>query len=233
MANEEDTATRFVADVLTQCERFKEATFFVVLDRVCTDRTRETLTALARDESRLAVLWAPENRCVVDAYVRGYREALAGGFDWILEIDAGYSHQPADISRFIERIESGDWDCIFGSRFCKGGAIVRSSPARRMLSWSGTVLSNAVLGTRLRDMTSGFQLFRREVLSELLEIGITSRGHFFQTEMKYHCRGLRISEVPITYRAASPSVTLSSVTDALSVLWKLYREKRAKTVHGT
>jgi dolichol-phosphate mannosyltransferase len=225
MANEQDTAERFVTEVLAHSERFKATRFFAILDSVCKDQTLELLNDMAKREPRLVVVWAPENRCVVDAYVRGYREAVSTGFEWILEIDAGFSHQPSELSRFVEQINSGDWDCVFGSRFCKGGTIKDSSLKRKFLSWTGTKLSNVLLGTKLRDMTSGFQMFRREVLSRLLERGITSRGHFFQTEMKFRCHGLRICEVPISYRAASPSVNSSSIKDALSVLWKLFRER--------
>ena len=230
MANEEDAAVAFVGEVLDHCASFREVRMFVVLDRACRDATRDLLTTMSDTEPRLSVIWAPENRCVVDAYVRGYREALAGGHDWILEIDAGYSHRPAEIARFVEQIETGSWDCVFGSRFCPGGAIVSSSMRRRALSWSGTQLSNALLRTRLRDMTSGFQLFRREALTEILDGGIRSKGHFFQTEMKFRARGLRIVEVPITYSAASPSVRLASMTDALSGLWRLFLERSSVAI---
>ena len=226
MANERDTAVAFVREVLEVCapRGFKSVTFFAVLDRVSRDGTLELMRELEKTLAGVRVVWAPENRSVVDAYLRGYREALDANCDWILEIDAGYSHQPSDITQFFEKMLEG-YDCVFGSRFCPGGRISQSSFKRRVISRGGTILTNLLLGTKLKDMTSGFELFSRAALQESLERGIHSRGHFFQTEIKVHCRGLRIVEVPIHYRAASASVNNNVLKDAFSNLWRLFRSR--------
>jgi dolichol-phosphate mannosyltransferase len=226
MANERETAVPFVREVLAACAPwgFKSVTFFAVLDRVSRDGTLELMRRLERERREVRVVWAPENRSVVDAYLRGYREALDAGCDWILEIDAGYSHQPSDAARFFEKMSEG-YDCVFGSRFCPGGRITESSLRRRLLSRGGTLLANLLLGTRLKDMTSGFELFSRAALERVLELGVQSRGHFFQTEIKAHCHGLRIAEVPIHYRAASASVNNNVLKDAFRNLWRLYRAR--------
>lgn len=228
MANERETAVTFVREVLAECApwRFASVTFYAVLDRVSRDGTLELLRELEAARADVRVVWAPENRSVVDAYLRGYREALAAGCDWILEIDAGYSHQPADIPRLFAKMREG-YDCVFGSRFCAGGRISESSLKRRVISRGGTLLANLLLGTRLKDMTSGFELFSRAALAEVLEQGIHSRGHFFQTEIKTHCHRFRIAEVPIHYRAASNSVNQSVLKDAFTNLWRLYRSRPA------
>ena len=223
MANEQHTAERFVREVLHECRiaDVERVTFVAVLDRACKDGTRSVLERLAIDESDLRIIWAPENRTVVDAYTRGYREALAAGCDWILEIDAGYSHHPKDIPQFFREMIKGS-DCVFGSRFCKGGSI-KSSPRRHLISKGGTVLSNLLLGTRLTDMTSGFELFSREALTAILAKGVRSRGHFFQTEMKAYCRDLEVVEVPIRYETGSDSVTNGVLVDAARNLLRLIR----------
>lgn len=224
MANEGAAAVTFVLEVLETCRpwSFKSVTFFAVLDNVSKDNTRDLLEALAREQPQLRVVWAPENRSVVDAYIRGYREALAAGSDWILEIDAGFSHQPADIPRFFEAMAQG-YQCVFATRFALGGSISETSPRRRTVSRGGTALTNLLLGTKLTDMTSGFELFSRPVLQQVLDRGIRSRGPFFQTEIKTYCRGLRWAEVPIQYRAASHNVSNASLHDAFSNLWRLFR----------
>jgi dolichol-phosphate mannosyltransferase len=228
MANERDTAVGFLTSLLGQCDRqgVGPVTAFVVLDRKSTDGTRELLEALRQREPRVALVWAPENRCVVDAYVRGYREALAAGCDWVLEIDAGYSHQPEDLPAFLEKRAQG-YDCVFGSRFCAGGRVSQTPWPRRALSRGGTWLANLLLGTRLRDMTSGYELFSRPALEGVLARGIQSRGHFFQTEIKAYCRKLRVAEVPIHYRAASNSVNVRVLKDAFANLWRLFRLRLA------
>ena len=79
MANEGLDAPRFVEAVLERCGGFREVQFFAILDRATKDNSLELLQELAARERRLTVVWAPENRSVVDAYIRGYREALAAG----------------------------------------------------------------------------------------------------------------------------------------------------------
>lgn len=224
MANEETSVVAFVNAVLDQCvpAGFKSVRFFAVLDRVCKDRTRELLNELKEERPQVEVVWAPENRSVVDAYVRGYREALDAGCNWILEIDAGFSHQPSDIPQFFEKMLEG-YDCVFGSRFCKGGQISESSAKREFISRGGTFLTNLLLGTKLKDMTSGFEMFTSVALHEILRKGIRSRGPFFQTEIKTYCRKLRIVEVPIQYRAASHNINNQALKDSFSNLWRLFR----------
>ena len=222
MANEGADAPRFVTAVLDRCSGFKSVQFFAVLDRASKDDTLELLRELSLANSALRVVWAPENTCVVDAYVRGYREALAAGCDWILEIDAGFSHQPDDLPRFFATMAQG-YECVFGSRFMPGGRISETSWKRRLVSRGGTILANLALGTKLTDMTSGFELFSREALEMVLQKGIRSRAHFFQTEIKFHCRRLRIAEVPIHYRAASPGLGWASIRESFAELRRLRR----------
>jgi dolichol-phosphate mannosyltransferase len=127
--------------------------------------------------------------------------------------------------RLFEKMGEG-YDCVFGSRFCSGGAMHGSS-SRYWLSYGGTLLTNLLLGTRLRDMTSGFELFTRDALQFVLARGIKSRGPFFQTEIKAYCRHLSIAEVPIHYRAGSHAMGKAAVTDALQNLWRLFRLRLA------
>jgi dolichol-phosphate mannosyltransferase len=220
MANEGDAAVAFCRDVLGHCPDFGKVTFFAVFDCATRDSSLEQMRALEALEPRLQVVWAPEDRSVVDAYLRGYREALNAGCDWILEIDAGFSHQPGDIPQFFDAMETG-MDCVFGSRFI--GCFEKSSLKRRLVSWGGTVLANLLLGTRQTDMTSGFELFSRQTLSMVLDRGIQSRAHFFQTEIKTFCRNLRFVEVPITYKAASPRLGTAALKDALKQLSRLFQ----------
>lgn len=220
MANEGDQAVRFCQAVLAQSSGFQKVTFFAVFDRANKDESLEAMRALERTERRLRVVWAPEDRCVVDAYLRGYKEALDDGCDWILEIDAGFSHQPTDIPQFFDAMEKG-LDCVFGSRFI--GRFEKTSLKRHLVSWGGTRLANLLLGTRQTDMTSGFELFSRDTLSMVLSRGIHSRAHFFQTEIKTYCRKLKFVEVPIIYRSASPRLGSSSLKEAFAQLWRLFK----------
>jgi dolichol-phosphate mannosyltransferase len=221
MANEGDNAVAFISAALEQCPGFKSATFLAIVDKASTDNTRQVLEDFARRNPALIVVWAPENRCAVDAYLRGYREALARGADWILEIDAGFSHQPEDIPQFFDQMDKG-YDCVFGSRFMRDGRITDGSSWRYFVSRTGTMLSNLLLATSLTDMTSGFEMFSRSALEHVLNRGIRSRAHFFQTEIKVHCRNFKVAEVPIHYKSPSPRMTAGAITDALGQLGRLF-----------
>lgn len=227
MANEGPEGVAFVRALLAQCDPlpFAQVTFFAVVDNASTDNTRALLDAYAAEEPRLTVVWAPENRCVVDAYVRGYRAALASGADWILEIDAGFSHNPAEAPSFFAAMATGNYDCVFGTRFSQGGGIADSSLKRKLVSAGGSFLTNTLLGTKMSDMTSGYELFSRDVLQAILDRGIQSRAHFFQTEIKVFCRNQRYAEIPITYRMASPRLSNNAILEALSQLSSMFLQR--------
>ena len=225
MANERETAEAFLAEVATHTQAIPAVRHYVVLDTVSTDGTVGIVESLASHSPHVEFVWAPENRSVVDAYLTGYRAALDGGADWVLEIDAGFSHRPADIPKFLRTAQEG-YDCVFGTRFALGGRLDNAPMSRRTLSRGGTLLAKALLDTKLSDLTSGFQLFRWEALAYILDQGIESRGPFFQTEMKAMTSGMRVAEVPIVYSSPSHSVSRDSISEALTNLWRLRQRQR-------
>lgn len=222
MANEGSLAIRFVNEVLSASSPFpfREIVFIAVVDAVSKDDTLDLLLTHSKIEARLKVVWAPQNKSVVDAYIAGYRFALADNCDWILEIDAGFSHLPEDIPQFLDSIDE-DYDCVFGSRFGIPGSAFKSSIRRLIYSRGGSLLANLALGTKLTDMTSGFELFSRKSLESVLERGVRSRGPFFQTEIKAYCRRMRFKELPIRYSGASHSVGRTALLDSFRNLFFL------------
>ena len=134
-----------------------------VIDKVSTDRTLDLCRELETSDPRFQTRWLPQNRNVVDAYINGFREALAGGHEIVIEMDGGLSHDPRAIPAFLRALNEGN-DCAFGSRYINGGSMVDSPLGRRFLSKGGTWLAKWLLGARLADMTSGYQAFRRAVL---------------------------------------------------------------------
>ncbi len=224
LANEEGTIAAFLDRVTQQLEA--QDHFFCVLDRASKDRTREIVDQHARLDSRVKCVWAPENKCVVDAYFAGYRSALEVGADWILEMDGGMSHSPEDIPKFRQAISKDEFDYIGGCRFDAEGAH-RGSFSRRLISRTGTVVSNLMLGTKLKDMTGGFQCFRRDSLQEVVDRGVRSRAHFFQTEIKCLLRHHRCHEIPIVYESPSDSVNRTVIWESVRNLVTMAREVRS------
>ena len=222
LTNESATVIDFLRRVVTQLG--EDDLVLCVLDDVSHDDTREKVESFPNPRVRL--VWAPEDRCVADAYFRGYREAVDAGARWVLEMDGGMSHQPEEIPRFTTHIDQG-FDYVVGCRFMEGASHT-GSVRRRWVSRGGSVLARAVLGARMRDMTSGFELFSRPAMEYVLAHGVRSRANFFQTEIKWMLRDWRWVEVPINYRSTNSHIATSSISEACRTLWELRRSSRTE-----
>lgn len=229
MANEESGFSSFVNALKIVLDQLKKGLIYCIVDDISEDRTLALCKALSESDRRFITIYAPENQNVVDAYLRGYREAFNNGHRIIIEMDAGMSHDPKSIPLFLRTLNEGN-DCVFGSRFVSGGSIKNCGFKRYFLSRTGTLLANALLGTKMSDMTSGFEGFQRHIVKELLDHRFRSRAHFFQTEVRYLLRNKKFAEIPICYSAPSPIVTRGAVRNAISVM--LYYFLQRVALHG-
>jgi dolichol-phosphate mannosyltransferase len=218
MANEEDEFSLFVSVLKDVLDLIKSGTVYFVVDKVSKDATLDLCKELSQTDNRFRTIWAPENKNVVDAYLRGYENAYKEGHNFILEMDAGMSHDPRAIPMFLRVLNEGN-ECAFGSRFIIGGSTADSAYNRKFLSKFGTLVSNLLLGTKFKDMTSGFQGFHREIVGSLLKYNLKSKAHFYQTEVRYLLRDTRFIEIPIHYRAPSPSVSKKAIKNAYQTLF--------------
>lgn len=221
MANESADFDEFVSALQNTLDWIGSGSIYFIVDKVSKDNTLELCQNLSEKDDRFHVIWAPENKNVVDAYLRGYREALKNGHDIIIEMDAGLSHDPRALPMFLRVLNEGN-ECAFGSRFINGGSIWDSNWKRTFLSKSGTYLSNILLGTKMYDMTSGFQGFHANIVQKFIDYGLLSKAHFYQTELRYLLRKTRYAEIPIHYRAPSPSVSKNAIKNSFSVLFHYF-----------
>jgi len=217
MANEENEFEPFIPELTAVLDSLGCGSVYLVVDNASEDRTLALCRALADRDPRFTTIFAPENRHVVDAYVRGLAEAYQSGFRYIIEMDAGMSHDPKAIPLFLEKLREG-YSCVFGNRFTTGGSITCASLKRRLLSKGGTLVSNLLLGTRLTDMTSGFQGFHADLVARIISYTLLSTAHFYQTELRYLLRNEQYAELPISYRAPSPRVSRGAVLNAVKTL---------------
>jgi dolichol-phosphate mannosyltransferase len=224
MANEEEDFVPFVKLLTDVLDVVGTGKIYFIIDNVSKDRTLEMARDLEKKDPRFVAVFAPENRSVVDAYLKGFRVAYDNGHELIIEMDAGLSHDPRAIPMFLRVLNEGN-ECAFGSRFINGGSMGDSPFKRRMLSKTGTTLANLLLGTQLQDMTSGFQGFHRDVIGAILNYQLLSKAHFYQTELRYLIRKRRIFEVPIHYKAPSPRVSQSAIKNANQTLWHYFVER--------
>ena len=224
MANEEKEFYPFVNELLSVLDRQPSGAVYAIVDRVSKDKTLELCQELSLRDPRFKTIWAPENKNVVDAYLRGYREALKYSHDFIIEMDAGCSHDPRALPMFLGVLNEGN-ECAFGSRFINGGSICDSNWKRTFLSRVGTLLANILLGSKMYDMTSGYQGFHAKIVREFVDYPFLSKAHFYQTELRYLLRKKRYAEIPIHYRAPSPSVSRNAIANSLTVLFYYFKKR--------
>lgn len=218
MANEQKDFEILTSELTNILNRLECGTVYFIIDSISKDKTLELSLELSKKDNRFKTIWSPENRNVVDAYLRGYREAFDNNHDFIIEMDAGLSHDPNALPMFLRVLNEGN-DCAFGSRFINGGSICDSTWKRTFLSKSGTYLSNFLLGSSMKDMTSGYQGFHSSIVEKFLSYNLLSKAHFYQTELRYLLRKTRYAEIPIHYRAPSPSVSKKAIKNSIQVLF--------------
>lgn len=222
VANEEDTMEQLLDELLSF--PYDNLYVYPVIDDYSKDRTEEIIRKKEAETGRVKCIYYKESKGVITCYLEGFRQALKDGAEWIIEMDGGMSHLPKELPQFIEKLQEG-YDCVWGSRFTKGGEMKNHPLYRRILSQGGTFLSNFVLGTKLKDMTSGYEAFTREVMEKMNLDSILSKGHMYQTEMRFYCRRLKTIEVPIHYIGGASSLKGSSVTEALKLLFQLKKNE--------
>jgi dolichol-phosphate mannosyltransferase len=193
----------------------------LVIDDNSPDGTGELADRLAAELDFVSVLHRERKQGLGPAYLAGFGRALAGGAELVLEMDADFSHDPADVPRLIEAAR--DADLVLGSRYVDGGTIANWGPVRRFVSAGGSLYARLVLGVPVHDLTSGFKCFRREVLEALDLDAIASRGYAFQIETTYRAlrAGFRVVEVPIRFVDREHGGSKMSRSIFAEAVWKV------------
>lgn len=223
VANEEESMGKVLNGILSL--PYDNLFVYTVIDNYSKDNTEQIIRDFESETGRVKCIYYNESRGVISCYLEGFRRALRDEADFIIEMDGGGSHLPEELPLFIEKLNEG-YDCVWGSRFIEGGEISNLPLYRRVLSSGGTILSNLVLGTKLKDMTSGYEGFKRDVLERFDFDKFLSTGHMYQTEMRFYCRKYHTAEVPIHYRGGTSSLHVNSVIEALVILFKLKKNEK-------
>ena len=197
----------------------------LVVDDDSPDGTGRIVEDLARAEPRVSILHREKKLGLGTAYIAGFKWALARtDARYVFEMDADFSHDPAAIPRFLERIR--DADVVIGSRYVEGVTVVNWPLSRLILSISANIYTRVVTGMPLHDATGGFKCFRREVLMALPLDQIKSDGYSFQIEMNFHAwkQGFRIVEIPILFTdrlVGASKMSRRIIWEAAFMVWKL------------
>lgn len=195
------------------------------VDDNSTDGTRARIDELMQQHPKqIHILKRAGKLGLGTAYLDGFRWALDKGYDAIIEMDADHSHDPKELATFIEKL--GTYDAIVGSRYCEGGGTENWSFIRKCISIFGSFYSRTILGLTIRDLTGGFNAWRRDTITAINPDLVRSEGYSFQIELKYraHLAGKTIVESPILFserRAGQSKMSLAIVLEAMVRVWAL------------
>lgn len=197
----------------------------LIVDDASPDGTGALADALCGEDARVHVLHRTGKRGLGTAYVDGFHWGLARRFERFVEMDADFSHDPGQLCRLLQALDAGAALAI-GSRGVPGGAIAGWGVGRLLLSRGGSAYSRAVLGVRVRDLTTGYKAFTRAALERLELDSVRSNGYAFQIELTFRAlrAGLTVVEVPITFvdrRVGQSKMDRRIFVEAVTVVWRL------------
>lgn len=193
------------------------------------DGTGELLTQMARENPKVKVLHRPGKQGLATAYIQGFEIGLTRNnpaYDWFVEMDADFSHDPKHLHQFIRTMKEGLFEVIVGSRYVEGGGVVNWDRRRLLLSKLGSIYSTFWLAHSIGDWTGGFNAWSRRVVEQIALNTLQSRGYAFQIEMKYRALtlGFAVKEIPIIFqerRAGKSKMSGSIVKEAILGVAKL------------
>lgn len=226
--NEIHNIKRLLPDILSSFPTID----VLIVDDNSPDGTAEWVKEAAKSVPRIKIIERPGKMGLGTAYVAGFRYMLENDYDYAIQMDADFSHDPQEIETFLETIK--DYDLVIGSRYIYGVRVINWPIRRLLLSYFANLYSRFITGMPIKDGTGGFKCFRRQVLQAINLDKIHSNGYSFQIEMNYKAYklGFKIREVPITFvdRVEGTSkMSKKIVREAITMVWKL----RFKSIFGT
>ncbi len=218
--NEAENIPSLLPDILNLGPQYEA----IVVDDSSPDGTGRIVSQIAANKPRIHLVSRPARLGYGTAYLEGFKTALDMGADYIVQMDADYSHNPRDIPRLVEAAE--DADIVIGSRYVRGGSTSGWPFRRRLISRAASLVVRLLLGLRIRDCTGGFKCFRRSTL-ESIDFGrIRSKGFASSYEINYACHrsGKKLREVPIKFidrRAGESKLSWNIFVEAMLAVVRL------------
>jgi dolichol-phosphate mannosyltransferase len=195
----------------------------LVVDDSSPDGTAEKVLEFAQKFSgRVHLLKRQKKEGLGRAYLAGFAWGLEKDYDGLIEMDADFSHRPADLLKIIEKLQGADF--VIGSRYVPGGATVNWGLFRKVISRGGSFYSRLILGYPIRDWTGGFNAWKKKTLLGMDLATIRSNGYSFQIELKYRAfrAGFKGAEVPIVFedrRVGQSKMSFKIVLEAFYKVW--------------
>lgn len=161
------------------------------------------------------------------AYVRGFEYAISKGYEYVCEMDADFSHNPADVDKLVGEVKSGNADVAIGSRYANGISIINWPLSRLILSYCANIYARTITGLPVFDTTAGFKCLRRSVIENIQLERIKSNGYAFQIELHFRAwkAGFKLKEVSIVFREREEGVSKMSKAIVREAIWRVWSLK--------
>jgi dolichol-phosphate mannosyltransferase len=194
----------------------------LIIDDGSPDGTAAVVKQMKEQDSRIHLIERKGKQGLGSAYVTGFKYAIKNGYDYVLEMDADFSHNPHDIPRLIEAAQK--YDLVIGSRYSNGVNIVNWPIKRLLISYFASKYVRIITGMPVKDPTGGFKCFKRQTLEAIDLDKIHSGGYSFQVEMNYRawCKGFRIKEIPIIFTERMNGVSKMSKAIVWEAAWMIW-----------
>lgn len=218
--NEIENVERMIDTVLS----LPEEPDILIVDDNSPDGTGSKVNEIKKSKEKAHLIQRSGKLGLGTAYIEGFKYALKNGYDFIIEMDCDFSHDPKDISRLLKEING--YDLVIGSRYIQGVNVVNWPLKRLILSMGASLYTRIITGMPLKDATSGFKCFRKEVIESIDLENIHSNGYSFQIEMHYKTwkKKFRIKEMPIIFTDridGHSKMGKAIVREAIFMVWKL------------
>lgn len=216
--NERENVESIVTRVLAADDRVD----VLVVDDGSPDGTGDLADALAAREPRVRVLHRAGKLGLGSAYIAGFRDAMAQGYDWAFEFDADGSHPPERLPVMLDALEDGA-KLVIGTRWMPGGRTENWPLRRQLLSRGASVYARTLLRSRIRDITAGYRGYSVPLLRTLDLDAIRSNGYCFQIETAWLVErlGNRVDEVPITFVERTEGASKMSGGIVYEAIWRV------------
>jgi dolichol-phosphate mannosyltransferase len=207
--------------ITTRIRAAVPAAHILVVDDNSPDGTGKIADDLASEDPRIHVMHREGKAGLGSAYLAGFAWALSRDYDVIVQMDADGSHPAESLPGMVAKL--ADAEVVIGSRYVSGGSVVNWPVHRQALSRGGNLYSRLALGVRVKDITAGYRVFRREVLAALALDQVASQGYCFQIDMVWRVvqAGFRIVEYPIVFTEREHGVSKMSGFIVREALWRV------------
>ena len=213
----------------------KEEVDVLIVDDESPDGTAQ----IVRDQkviypSRIHLIVREGKQGLGTAYIAGFKYALDYGYEYVVEMDADFSHDPQDVPRLFNEVKKGTADLVIGSRYCEGISIINWPLSRLILSYGANIYARTITGMPILDTTAGFKCIRRNVIENISLDRVKSNGYAFQIELHYRAwkAGFKLKEISIIFREREEGTSKMSGKIMREAMWRVWAIK-VRSLFGT